>query len=105
MTEAEWLAGTDPNPLLGYVGRTLHAEERVASRRARPGALLKHLPRKGRDRKLRLFAVACCRRAWERIPDETCRRAVEVAERFADGQASQQERRTVEVAVARLCDP
>jgi hypothetical protein len=105
MTEAEWLTGTDPRPLLGHIGRRLHAEERVAGRRAQPRALLRHYPRKGRNRKLRLFAVACCRRAWERIPDETCRRAVEVAERFADGQASPQERREVERAVARLCDP
>ncbi len=104
MTEAEWLTGTDPSPLLGYLGGRLHAEERVASRRAKPGALLKHLPRKGRNRKLRLFAVACCRRAWAGIPDETCRRAVEVAERFADGQARYQDRRATEVAVARLCD-
>jgi hypothetical protein len=64
MTEAEWMAFTDPRPMLAPLRR---------------GAS---------DRKLRLFAVACCRRIWDLLPDEPCRSALETAELFADGLAS-----------------
>ncbi|WP_435009894.1 hypothetical protein P12x_001103 [Tundrisphaera lichenicola] len=64
MIEAEWLAYTDPRPMLGPLRR---------------GAS---------DRKLRLFAAACCRRIWDLLPDEQCRSALKTAELFADGLAN-----------------
>src|SRR5262245_27029315 len=41
------------------------------------------------DRKLLLFAVACCRRVWRLLDPEVCRPGVQVIEHYADGQADE----------------
>jgi hypothetical protein len=69
MTEAEWLASRSPWPMLEYLRQTGNTSER----------------------RLQLFGVACCRRIAHRIPDVLGRRALGVAERFADGEASKRE--------------
>jgi hypothetical protein len=67
MTEAEWFAATDARMLLW-----------LACGKASP-------------RKLRLFMVGWCRHNWERLPSPLVRDAVDLAERFADGQANRKQ--------------
>ncbi len=57
-----------------------------------PAAMLDCLRNQGTSRKRRLFVCACVRRIWAKLPDERSQRAIEVAERYADGQARKTER-------------
>jgi len=67
MDEAAWLAGTEPE------------------------SMLKLLRGKVSERKLRLFACACCRRLWRLLEDQRSRDAVMVGERYADEGATADE--------------
>src|SRR5438093_8864576 len=58
---------------------------------ADPPAMLAFLRDQARERTLRLFACACCRRIWHLLVDERSRQAVEIAERYVDRQASEEE--------------
>jgi hypothetical protein len=68
MTEAEWL---EPSPDLGAMIDYLYNLAPQPSRR-----------------KTRLCTAAFCRSIWHVMTDQRCRHAVEVAERFADDQAT-----------------
>jgi hypothetical protein len=63
MTESEWLACVDPTPMLEFL-----RADRTTS-----------------ERKLRLFAAACCRRVWDWL-GERSRCAIEILERYLDGE-------------------
>jgi hypothetical protein len=77
MTEIEWLTCEDPLRMLNWL--TARPQQAAATRKRN-----KNHPS---DRKLQLFACACCRRVWHLIVDARSRRAVEVAEQHADGEA------------------
>jgi hypothetical protein len=83
VTEREWDDCTEPGKMLDF----LCAEGGVS------------------DRKLRLFAVGCVRGAWDVLePDlprvtACCRRAIDVAEAYADGVADREAMRSARGAV------
>jgi hypothetical protein len=64
MDEAEWLACTDPQKMLEC------------------------LRGKASQRELQLFACACVRHVWHRLPDPRSQRAVEMTEHFIEGWAT-----------------
>src|SRR5262245_28736448 len=56
-----------------------------------PARIVEVLRGKASDRKLRLFAIACCRTAWALLPEGLHRESLWLAERHADGQATDAE--------------
>ena len=78
MTEQEWLSSTDPQAMLRALGKV-------------PLGIPGSFPPIS-DRKLRLYACACVRQVWSHLTDKRSRRAVEVAERYADGGATEREK-------------
>jgi hypothetical protein len=56
-----------------------------------PHAMIAALPKRTSVRKLRLLLAACAGRVRHLLPDAASRRALEVAERFADGEAGPEE--------------
>ncbi len=74
MTEQEWLTCGEPEKMLEF------------------------LRGKVSDRKMRLFAVGCCRQIWNCL-NETCRNAVGVAELHADSLAPEEDLRVAFDAV------
>src|SRR5262245_19185523 len=69
MTESEWLSCREPRTMIWFL-RDSH---------------------KLTERKVRLFGAAVCRRIWGRFKQESSRIAVEMTERYADEQATEEE--------------
>ncbi len=125
MTETEWLTSVDPVAMLAWARGYVNVQSDY-----RRNAKIS-------DRKLRLFACACCRAVWDEVACSACggkgsggsllrpwdcpacdgagcvggltnprsRRAVEVAERFADGEATEEELRTARLPDSRYRVP
>jgi hypothetical protein len=75
--EREWLTSTDLRTMLAFLKGTGRAS----------------------DRKLRLFAVACCRRVLHLLTEERFQKLVELAERLADGRGVAEELRDARQAL------
>jgi hypothetical protein len=71
MTEEAWLTCMDPYEMLGYFD----------------------VHRGGSERKWMLFGCACCRRIWDCLVAEHAQYCVEIAEKYADGQATKTQRK------------
>jgi hypothetical protein len=99
MTEQEWLACTNPAPMLEFLRGKASDLFNSLFDNSQPFEMNQKLF-KGRtsNRKLRLFASACARRVWN-ILEERSRKVVEVSERYADGLADQA---ALEVALERV---
>lgn len=80
MTEAEWLTCAEPKLMLEYLRGPAVREVREMFGRLIPFEV--YPERRGSDRKLRLLAVACCRRHWYLLDEAHCRKLVEVGEHF-----------------------
>jgi hypothetical protein len=78
LTEERWLTCDQPSLMIRH--------------------LIRHLGYDPRKRKLTLLSAACLRRVWDWLFDPRSRHAVEVAEQFADGCATEAELRTVREA-------
>jgi hypothetical protein len=81
MTENEWSASEDPQPMLEFLSTS----------------------KSGTARKFRLFGCACLRRIWPLLDDQ-CRYAVDVAEMYADGLAELTELDNIHSALKRRVD-
>ena len=77
MTEEEWLTASDPTPMLEFLQGNVS------------------------DRKLRLFACACCRRIWSALKRSGSRKVVEVCEMYADNLTTSEKLNTAHLTVQR----
>jgi hypothetical protein len=101
MTEAEWLETERIGDMLEFVcERPLLPKQPWHARLMRRPPPAPVSPRVS-DRKLRLFACACCRWIWNRIDEDWGRHAVETAERHADSLATDDELKAVHEAAIR----
>src|SRR5262245_45025499 len=90
-TEADWLACTDPTPMLEFLRLGIIALVDTLPSETERQAMRKFLQGKTVPRKAVLFACGCCREIWDVIMDECSRKAIEVAEQAVDDIATEHE--------------
>jgi hypothetical protein len=95
MTESEWNACTEPRRMLRFLLGT--DRPRIVDVEAFPAC-------KASDRKLRLFACACYDRVRHLLISPLAEAAVGVAERFAEGLATAEERQRADARLLRALD-
>lgn len=91
MSEADWLGCDDPERLVDWL-TTVTLCSACGERKGMwfdpcVGCGSRNYAPMLSDRKQRLVGCACCRSAWGLLPSEAQERAVEAAERFAEGRA------------------
>jgi len=84
MTETEWLACTDPQPMLEFLLRS-HV---VPATEMRTVAAMAMRRRSGWGRKFRLYACGWSRRFWDKIEDQRLRNGLDITEQYTDGLTS-----------------
>src|SRR5438132_13637597 len=85
MTEAEWLACDDPLAMVEFLRGSPAGEDTVSWGNNRWQTADDPV---GKDRRFRLFACACCRRIWDRIPEPCNRDAVAAVEGWLERSTS-----------------
>jgi hypothetical protein len=104
LLEADWRVCADPEAMLAYLEETT---DREGPWRRFPTRYFRRADRDWRrlvKRKVRLYACAWFRQAWERLPDARSRLAVEVAEQFADGRATERQRAAARAAAEKAAN-
>src|SRR5690348_15334716 len=103
MTEAEWLACTDPDRMLRQLlGRgTAGGLLALFGLRRERGQDWQY---RASERKLRLFAVTCCSRLRSLLRDERSWNAVQASAAYADGKVGEEELRAAQAAAWAAAD-
>jgi hypothetical protein len=97
MTETEWLTSGNATAMYGFL-----LEETILFRTRWQGSVLVRRFLSS-ERKLRLFACACCYRIMHLIPTEASRQVVVVAERYAEGLADKTDLEAALAASVQAC--
>jgi len=98
MTEQEWLECTNPTPMLEFLRGPSSTEMVHVHGTQVPIVVFRES--KASDRRLRLFAIACCQQLLHHL-SECCRSALAVTENYVDGNVTEADLNAANAAVGR----